>query len=195
MKPTGPQLGSLAPLPSYRDAVHVAVISMTAGCVLLPSERVSVKVGVDLIMRAYSTNVANSIGIVDPFLTAIVKEGELFWLVLLPNTITSLAHDWSHPAFPDVVSTHLQAKKPLTHLPSEISAIGWLSEYANEVGLSYEDLLNAATQYIVHEKYTVIGHDTPDIVYAQKETFWKNFEIVTGLKPKDTDETFISCSC
>lgn len=41
----------------------------------------------------------NGIGIVDPFLPHPVEAGQLFWMVLYPQTVLNLHHHWDHPAF------------------------------------------------------------------------------------------------
>jgi hypothetical protein len=73
-------LGQLVTGDVGRDAVHVAVIPMTAFRRMVPGEKLKN-------------------GIVDPFLTAPVEAGQRFYLCLYPNTVTSLRHVWEHPAF------------------------------------------------------------------------------------------------
>lgn len=75
------KIGELVPVGQGRDAVHVAIIPMVAYRTMRPGERLNN-------------------GIVDPFLTRDVCPGERYWLCLYPNTVTSLRHVWTHPAFP-----------------------------------------------------------------------------------------------
>ncbi len=79
---TGPVLGQLAPADAGRDAIHVAVLPMMATRLLLPGQRLKN-------------------GIVDPYLIDAVQPGQRFWLCLYPNTVSSLRHVWTHPAFAD----------------------------------------------------------------------------------------------
>ena len=76
-----------------RDAVHIAIVPVVAGEKLFPGQDVGI-VGDSLVGRS-----AHPIGIVDPFLKRSVQPNERCWLLLYPGSITSLRHDWTHPAF------------------------------------------------------------------------------------------------
>ena len=94
-----PHLGELAPDGAGRDAIHVAVCPMTAGEDLNPGDHVGF--GLESRRdRVWKTKV-NAAGIVDPFLTAPVRKGQRFWLLLYPGTVTGLRHVWTHPKFPN----------------------------------------------------------------------------------------------
>jgi hypothetical protein len=92
-----PQLGKLIEDGDRRrDAVHIAVVPMTAESPLNPGQPVGLSRADD---AEFADVTDNPIGIVDPFLTAPVQAGERFWLCLYPGTITSLRHVWTHPEF------------------------------------------------------------------------------------------------
>ena len=76
-----------------RDAVHVAVAPTTAPCELRPGQHVDPRGNPE------GPGVV-TVGVVDPFLREPVRPGQRFWLFLYPNTVTSLRHEWTHPAFP-----------------------------------------------------------------------------------------------
>jgi hypothetical protein len=87
-----PNIGELCRDDARRDAIHFAVAPVEADMDLRPGDHVGVTQG-----RA--SRDATPIGIVDPFFKGEVKKGQRFWLFLYPNTITSLRHVWTHPAF------------------------------------------------------------------------------------------------
>jgi hypothetical protein len=86
-------IGRLIAGDAGRDAVHVAVAPTTAPCELRPGQHV------DPGGRPEGPGVT-PVGVVDPFLREPVRPGERFWLFLYPNTVTSLRHEWTHPAYP-----------------------------------------------------------------------------------------------
>ena len=91
------KLGQLLGSKEQRDAVHVAVIPCEAIYELDPGEHVG-------LVRAskgdgwIADRGAKHIGVIDPFLTHSVGPKQRFYVILYPNTITSLRHQWTHPA-------------------------------------------------------------------------------------------------
>jgi hypothetical protein len=86
-------IGKLVAGDAGRDAIHVAIAPTTAPCELKPGQHVDQQgnpEGPDI----------EPVGIVDPYLREPVRTGQRFWLFLYPNTVTSLRHEWTHPAYP-----------------------------------------------------------------------------------------------
>jgi len=96
-----------------RDAIHIAVVPMTAGELLQPGYHVRIQDG-----KAYDKGSSSDyVGIVDPFLNVMVKEGQRFWLYLYPGTVTGMRHHWSHPAFSDADSETSTGPHQVQQLP------------------------------------------------------------------------------
>jgi hypothetical protein len=92
-----PNIGQTTGSTGRRDAIHVAVIQVQAGCRLSPGTPVTVVAG----YRARQVHPRSSEchGVVDPYLKEDVGEGGWFWLFLTPGSTRDLRHEWSHPAF------------------------------------------------------------------------------------------------
>lgn len=205
-------LGMLIPPNSGRDAIHLAVEPVVAGMTLLPGQRIRLADG-----KAWRANIIpmsrgkdDAIGIVDPFLAAAVHEGDRFWLVVLPRTITSLRHVWSHPAFPDEPASKYHDDKEDEHYfgadPAyRVKAMSevWLKDQIanNESlrGLTMDELIQAATAYLDRgERYYGPASNTFSGGESVPPGFWKHYSQITGRKVEFEDEydgEFFSCTC
>jgi hypothetical protein len=128
-----------------------------------------------------------------------VKHGERFWLYLYPRSITSLRHNWTHPAFPDAVagSTYVN---PSRKLESE----QWLRNFCERHDfLNYDDFMRTVTEgswhddegyngMSIHDDYfTVFGSDASGEIPPE---LWLHVENVLGRRI-DNKPSFFSCSC
>lgn len=104
-------LGMIHFKPEKRDAIHLAVDPVKAGCPLTTGEKIGIIHGVA--WPAGSEHPSGIRvpyhGIVDPFLPRPpgiefnVEEGQSFWFVMAPRMVCSLRHVWEHPDFPEGV--------------------------------------------------------------------------------------------
>lgn len=79
-----------------RDAIHIAVLPAVADGDFPPGARVGVVRKEN--GEYHASRLLKAVGIVDPFLREPVKVGSKVWVLLFPYTITSLRHEWTHPA-------------------------------------------------------------------------------------------------
>lgn len=162
-------LGQLITTPQQRDAIHVAVAPMVAAESLSPGQHV----GIDA--RGNAAFVTPAVGIVDPFLRTRVMPGDKFWLFLYPNTVTSLRHEWTHPAFPATKSEKSQDQIEL-------------ERFAVHCGLTYDQLIDG-----LEAGGTVYGTTCYEKI---PDEVWEQYESVSGKAvPTDTRAEFFSCSC
>jgi hypothetical protein len=178
----------------HRDAIHIAVAPVEALYELKPGERVGLLDG-----KAISSTIVESVGIVDPFLTHTVLPGQVFYLFLFlfPGTITSLRHEWVHPAFDEVPAS---VKPDMTK--EKASSEKWLREYARRVNPyiheengedeAYQTLMDGMSsgKLVYHGKDM---HDRSELIDA--EELRHHAEIVLGRKINYDDFEYFSCTC
>lgn len=71
----------------------------------------------------------------------------------------------------------------------------WIERCAQNCdGLSYDELMSAAINFVVNEEYLIEGGRFEGMNVPDE--FWEHFEAVTGQRvPEDRKRGFFSCSC
>lgn len=171
-------IGQIITTEQHRDAIHIAVAPVTAGEKLSPGDHIG------LLPNGTAGEVDTPIGVVDPFLRKCVKAGEQFWMMLYPGTITSLRHEWIHPAFgPDVRSVVNEHEQWIRQ---------WCQNGAD--GMDYDDIMQAAKDYADTGEYLEQGGRFEGMGVPAE--FWDHYEAVTGTKVTEGNRgSFFSCSC
>lgn len=184
-----PQLGQVISEGQKRDAIHIAIAPVVAGEKLRPGQRIGFtgkdnQVGIDS---------KSIIGIVDPFLSKSINKGEYFYMLLMPNTITSLRHNWTHPDFAEEEDLALMDKTYMV-LRGAPESKKWISEFADRIGSDYHEIMEGAASYLSHGEYLVRGGTFEGM--GIPDEFWEHYEKVTNSAiDEDRRGTFLSCSC
>jgi hypothetical protein len=177
-------LGTIIGPEEKRDAIHLAVLPAVAGARLYKGEPIGIVDGKAMPDKA-------GIGIVDPFLTEAVQEGEYFWMVLKPRIITSLRHVWSHPDLPAPEDNVHEGQSKTEAVRLAFERIGAI---ASDCDITAMELIAGANKFLDSGEYLNEGGRWEG-TYLPDE-FWPNFEIVTGRKVEEKNrESFFSCSC
>lgn len=166
-----------------RDAIHLAVEPVIAGCQLYPGQAI----GLSPDGKALPVTLSKGLGIVDPFLPHVVQKGERFWMVVYPRQITSLRHVWTHPDFPD-------PSIPRSEESMEASE-RWLREFVAKSDCpDYDTLMAIALSDANDGEYiTIGGQDAHGDIPPE---FWHHMEVVTGrVVPRDKQARYFSCTC
>lgn len=184
-------LGTLITPEEKRDAIHLAVIPMQAHYTICPGDHVDAQG-----YLAMPTD-SRAVGIVDPFLTSAVKQGQWYWLVIYPRKITSLRHVWSHPAFPEESAPGGRALAVSTVEGQFLDgrARKSLEEFAAKYDISFDCLMEQAEQALLDPNYNTICLGM-DLDYDEHKIFWPLWEAYTGRKaPEEVKETTFRCAC
>jgi hypothetical protein len=178
------KIGEIITTTQFRDAIHIAVAPVIAGERLFPGQEIRMRGG-----KAFATGEGESLGIVDPFLRQAIHPEQRFWIFLHPGSITSLRHHWEHPAMAGDTLPDVPPPREFA-LPNEL----WLQDFADNVGLTFAELMEGAKDWIDDGDYLnrgglLAGVDVPP-------SFWTHYEAVTGRKvPAKKQQNFFSCSC
>lgn len=169
-----PTVGVLIGTHAQRDAIHVAIAPVVANEQLMPG--LPIRFCGQKTQFVEQCTRAESLGIVDPFLIRPVEKGQRCWMFLHPQSITSLRHDWTHPAFDNEAQGKAASER-------------WLREFcAGHEGLDYNDMIE---QLQIDGGYTVQhGHESARAEGISEE-FRHHFRIVTGSEVLGV----FSCSC
>lgn len=174
------KLGSVITGDSHRDAIHVAVAPVVAAENLRPGQEIGF---VDEAKTAVGHS-TKPLGIVDPYLKAEVRRGQQFYILLFQNTVTGMRHEWQHPDF------------PAGSLVDRGAAKQFVEGVAARVGLTFGELMDAAEGWARHHDYTYENTESyKDVPYETWREFWKQFEVLTGLRPDDVESHPFTCSC
>jgi hypothetical protein len=159
---------------NQRDAVHIAVVPVKASWEHKPGERMGVS------DDGTRTDDRRPIGIVDPFLTAPVKEGQTFWLFLFQGSVTTLRHEWTHPAFPSI-------GRPPTSARERMERFAWLCRQG------YDELIEATGAFLASGDSIHAGDNEGIQAYPE---FWQDYMELTGTQVKpDQEGPWFWCAC
>lgn len=197
-------LGTIIDKTQKRDAIHLAVEPVEAGMHLKAGDHLTVTNRI-----AHRTSPGCGIGIVDPFLTAEIEPGEIFWLVIYPRQINSLRHVWTHPALPDepiMEESDQEVPPAITTLRKQQSEL-WLRKFIDGADCpDYEtvmELIDTGTLSTSDSEYYSNGGEYTGeyLLFRGSDAhgtipleFWDHAEIVLGRKLRHRPEYF-SCPC
>lgn len=199
MTETIEKLGKLIEPGEGRDAIHIAVAPVVSASALamMPAQTLVFEPGSNELV--IPSRADRPVGIVDPFLDGHVLKGQRFWMFLMPATITSLRHVWTHPAFSEA-----PAAAPIVSADKKAASAAWLDGWLERHGDNpgYDAVMQTIRDGSWNDGEYNSGRLEPEYLHFSgtdahgeiPDEFWDHVEIVLGHKPKHRP-TFFSCSC
>lgn len=111
-----------------KDAVHVAIVSCVAGKAIEPGARVILN------NDGQAVPSEKGFGVADPFVGMIAR-GQNFWVMMDPDSVVTVSHSWEHSV-------------PFTATPAPVKRNSLLVGYANSIGVTYDQLIQACSSYV-----------------------------------------------
>lgn len=197
------RLGKAPEANQGRDAVHVAVIPRRVATEMAPGTHVGINAS-----GMADMNARPLIGIIDPFINhdnieiflrydipLKVEAGNTAWVLLYPETITTLRHVWEHP-----VIDSIEAVKPSD---DKRESIEWMTRYAAdncpyfvEAQCTPDEIYRRFMQTILVDKevfyYGCDLHDASEL--NDPEQFFRHLSVIMG-RAVTPDELTYSCTC
>ncbi len=187
MKPVQETIGTILTEDYKRDAIHIAMFPAISAEILWRGDYVALENSrEDLVFKVLPSD-KRCIGMVDPFVNDRINPYQKFWVFLLPNTVTSLRHDWTHPAFVKEVR--------VDNVPTRGASELWLRSFLDNADApGYDEVMR-----VIEDQD---GSWDPDYLHFQNydahgeipTEFWEHVENVLGYAPKHKPSYF-SCSC
>jgi hypothetical protein len=176
-------LGKIIEGEQQRDAIHIAVAPVVAARRIKPGQHIGLVGGL-------AEPSKTPIGVADPYLTAAIIPGQRFWLFLYPNTVTGMRHHWAHPNFTAQESAGSESQE----VPADAASVAFIEAFAEQAGISYEEVLAGASCYLRRGDYLCDGGRWEG--FGVPDEFWKHYEIVTKTVVAENDRgSFFTCSC
>jgi len=169
-----------------KDAIHVAILPVIVGpdlCVY-PGRPAKVSSFNEEAGLFELGEIGKNIGIINPFMGGRADSGDRIYIFLYPNTVTSLRHDWEFEG--------LETIRKIGQPTLDGSKL-YIENLAENLDMSYEDLMDAAEDFIDYGNYCNVGINEDA---SLPDEFWAHYELISGrIVPADKRYSFFSCSC
>lgn len=115
-----------------KDAIHVAIVAVRAAEPIRPGSRCNLN------DHREAVNDKDGIGVADPFRKDTIVTGQSVWLLLNQDAVPNVRHVWDHPT------------ADFTPPEREPQKNKYLVDYAAELGVTYEQLMDACAYVVEH---------------------------------------------